>query len=61
MTSSIEEAVSGADVVMMLRVQHERMRGLYLPSLREYFTLFGLTPARMAAQRRTPSSCIPGP
>jgi aspartate carbamoyltransferase catalytic subunit len=46
-TTSIDEAVKDADVVMMLRVQHERMHGLFLPSLREYFTLFGLTPARL--------------
>jgi aspartate carbamoyltransferase catalytic subunit len=43
-TSSLEEAVAGADVVMMLRLQLERMQGLFLPSMREYFTLFGLTP-----------------
>jgi aspartate carbamoyltransferase catalytic subunit len=43
----LEPALEGADVVMMLRVQHERMHGLFLPSLREYFTLFGLTPARL--------------
>jgi aspartate carbamoyltransferase catalytic subunit len=59
-TSSINEAVSGADVVMMLRVQHERMRGLFLPSTREYFTFFGLTPERLAAPRPTSSSCTPG-
>ena len=46
-TTSIDEAVKDADVVMMLRVQHERMHGLFLPSLREYFTLFGLTPKRL--------------
>lgn len=46
-TTSLDEAVKDADVVMMLRVQHERMHGLFLPSLREYFTLFGLTPARL--------------
>jgi len=46
-TTSIDEAVRDADVVMMLRVQHERMHGMFLPSLREYFTLFGLTPARL--------------
>jgi aspartate carbamoyltransferase catalytic subunit len=60
-TTSIDEAVTGADVVMMLRVQHERMRGLYLPSLREYFTLFGLTMARM--RRAAPDAIVmhPGP
>jgi aspartate carbamoyltransferase catalytic subunit len=60
-TSSIDEAVEGADVVMMLRVQHERMRGLFLPSLREYFTLFGLTVERM--RRAAPEAIVmhPGP
>jgi aspartate carbamoyltransferase catalytic subunit len=60
-TTSIDEAVEGADVVMMLRVQHERMSGLFLPSLREYFTLFGLTPARL--ERAAPDVIVmhPGP
>jgi aspartate carbamoyltransferase catalytic subunit len=60
-TSSIDAAVDGADAVMMLRVQHERMRGLYLPSMREYFTLFGLTPERM--RRAAPDAIVlhPGP
>ena len=53
-TSSMDEAVEGADVVMMLRIQQERMHGHFIPSLREYFTLFGLTPERLrrAQQRR---------
>jgi len=60
-TSSIDRAVEGADVVMMLRVQHERMKGLFLPSMREYFTLFGLTPERM--RRAAPDAIVmhPGP
>ena len=60
-TTSIDEAVDGADVVMMLRVQHERMHGLFLPSVREYFTLFGLTPARL--ERAAPDVIVmhPGP
>jgi aspartate carbamoyltransferase catalytic subunit len=59
--TSIDAAVDGADVVMMLRVQHERMRGLFLPSVREYFTLYGLTPVRMA--RAAPDAIVmhPGP
>jgi aspartate carbamoyltransferase catalytic subunit len=60
-TTSVDEAVDGADVVMMLRIQHERMHGHYIPSVREYFTLFGLTPERM---RRAASDAIvmhPGP
>jgi aspartate carbamoyltransferase catalytic subunit len=60
-TSSIDEAVKDADVVMMLRVQLERMQGLFLPSMREYFALFGLTPARLA--RAAPDAIVmhPGP
>ncbi len=60
-TTSIDAAVTGADVIMMLRVQNERMRGLFLPSVREYFTFFGLTPARMG--RAAPDAIVmhPGP
>jgi aspartate carbamoyltransferase catalytic subunit len=60
-TTSIDEALDGADVVMMLRVQHERMSGLFLPSVREYFTFFGLTPARL--ERAAPDVIVmhPGP
>jgi aspartate carbamoyltransferase catalytic subunit len=60
-TTSIDEAIEGADVVMMLRVQHERMTGLFLPSVREYITLFGLTPARL--ERAAPDVIVmhPGP
>jgi aspartate carbamoyltransferase catalytic subunit len=60
-TTSLDEAVDGADVVMMLRVQHERMHGLFLPSVREYFTYFGLTAERL---RRAAAGVIvmhPGP
>jgi len=60
-TSSIDEAVTGADVVMMLRLQHERMRGLYLPSMREYFTLFGLTPDRLSRAASDVIVMHPGP
>jgi aspartate carbamoyltransferase catalytic subunit len=60
-TTSMDDALDGADVVMMLRVQHERMHGLFLPSVREYFTWFGLTPERLA--RAAPDAIVmhPGP
>jgi aspartate carbamoyltransferase catalytic subunit len=60
-TTSIEEAVDGADVVMMLRIQQERMHGHFFPSLREYFNLFGLTAARL--RRASPDVIVmhPGP
>ncbi len=60
-TTSIDEAVRDADVVMMLRVQHERMHGLFLPSVREYFALFGLTPARLERAASDVIVMHPGP
>jgi aspartate carbamoyltransferase catalytic subunit len=60
-TTSVDEAVDGADVVMLLRIQHERMHGHFFPSVREYFALFGMTPARL--RRAQPDAIImhPGP
>lgn len=60
-TTSVDEAVTDADVVMLLRVQLERMHGHFFPSLREYFTVFGMTAKRM--QRAKPDAIImhPGP
>ena len=36
------KGLEGADIVMMLRLQRERMQGSYVPSTREYFHFFGL-------------------
>ena len=60
-TTSIDEAVDGADVVMMLRIQQERMHGHFFPSVREYFSLFGLTRERL--RRAAPDAIVmhPGP
>ncbi len=60
-TTSVDAAVEGADVVMMLRIQRERMHGHFIPSVREYFTLFGMTAARL--RRASPDVIImhPGP
>jgi aspartate carbamoyltransferase catalytic subunit len=57
----IEEAVEGADVIMMLRVQKERGGGLGFPSDREYFEVFGLTPARRRLARKDAIVMHPGP
>src|SRR6476660_4082721 len=46
-TTSVDEAVADADVIMMLRIQQERMNGAFFPSLREYFNVFGMTAARV--------------
>ena len=60
-TTSVEEAVEGADVVMLLRIQQERMHGHFFPSLREYFTLFGMTPARLRLAKPDVIVMHPGP
>jgi aspartate carbamoyltransferase catalytic subunit len=60
-TTAIDEALAGADVVMMLRIQHERMHGHFIPSTREYFTLFGLTPARVRLASPDVIIMHPGP
>jgi len=58
---SLDEALEGADVVMMLRVQIERQGKLSFPSLREYFNTFGLTPERLARARKDVVVMHPGP
>ena len=60
-TTSVDAAVEGADVVMMLRIQLERMEGGFFPSLREYFTVFGMTEARLARARPDVIVMHPGP
>ncbi len=60
-TSSLDAALEGADVVMMLRVQLERQKRGYFPTIREYFQLFGLTEERL--KRAKPDAIVmhPGP
>jgi aspartate carbamoyltransferase catalytic subunit len=60
-TYSIDEAVKGADVVMMLRIQLERMSGGYFPTTREYHQHFGLTEARVRLARKDVLIMHPGP
>ncbi len=60
-STSIDEAVRDADVVMMLRIQHERMHGHFIPSTREYFALFGLTPDRVKLAAPDVIILHPGP
>jgi len=57
----IEEAVEGCDVVMMLRIQRERMTVGLIPSAREYFKLFGLTAQRVALAKPDVIIMHPGP
>ena len=60
-TSNVDEAVTDADVVMMLRIQLERMEGAFFPSLREYFNVFGMTTARLRRARPDVLIMHPGP
>jgi len=57
----VEPALDGADVVMMLRVQRERMEGSFLPSTREYSRTFGLNRARLALAKPDAIVMHPGP
>jgi aspartate carbamoyltransferase catalytic subunit len=56
-----DAALAGADVVMMLRLQSERMSGQFIPSPREYHHLYGLTRRRLA--KAAPEALVmhPGP
>src|SRR4051794_17808009 len=60
-TTSVDEAVADADVIMMLRIQQERMQGAFFPSLREYFNVFGMTSARVSRAKPDVIIMHPGP
>ncbi|MGE0082173.1 MAG: aspartate carbamoyltransferase catalytic subunit [Thiohalomonadaceae bacterium] len=53
--------LAGVDVVIMLRLQRERMQGAYLPTEGEYFDLFGLTPEKLAHAKPDVIVMHPGP
>jgi aspartate carbamoyltransferase catalytic subunit len=59
--NSIDEALEGADVVMMLRMQLERQGKMLFPSLREYFNTFGMTPERLERANDGAIVMHPGP
>jgi aspartate carbamoyltransferase catalytic subunit len=60
-TTSVDEALRDADVVMALRIQRERMAAGLLPSLREYAARYGLTRERLALARSEAIVMHPGP
>jgi aspartate carbamoyltransferase catalytic subunit len=60
-TTRLEEAIEGVDVIMALRLQLERQRQGRLPSLREYARLYGLTRERVALARPDVLIMHPGP
>jgi aspartate carbamoyltransferase catalytic subunit len=59
--TDMNAGLEGVDIVMMLRLQRERMQGSYVPSTREYFHFFGLDHEKLA--RAKPDALImhPGP
>src|SRR5216684_4480729 len=57
----LEEAIAHADVIVMLRLQHERMQGGFIPSLREYSRVWGLSLAKLDHCRPDVLIMHPGP
>jgi len=57
----MREGIGGCDVVVMLRLQNERMKGALLPSAGEYFKHYGLTPAKLALAKPDAIVMHPGP
>ena len=60
-SSDFDAVLGDSDIVMMLRVQRERMAGGFFPTAREYAETYGLTPARLAALKPGAAICHPGP
>jgi len=60
-TYNVEEAIAGADIINLLRIQHERQRKTMFPSIGEYTSLFGLTRARLALTKPEALIMHPGP
>ena len=58
---SMDEGLKGADVVMMLRLQLERMSGAFVPSIREYYRFFGLNAEKLKLANPDAMVMHPGP
>ncbi len=59
--SDMKQGLKDCDIVMMLRLQTERMQGTFVPSTREYFRYFGLDQAKMQAAKPDALIMHPGP
>ena len=57
----MREGLAGADIVMMLRLQRERMNGSFVPSTQEYFAYFGLDQKKLAYAKPDAMVMHPGP
>jgi aspartate carbamoyltransferase catalytic subunit len=56
-----DQAIAGADVIMMLRIQLERQKNIYFPSIREYRNLYSLTKKRYKNAKKNAIIMHPGP
>ncbi len=59
--TDMEEGLAGCDVVMMLRIQNERLTGAAAPSVREFYHLYGLTREKLALAKPEAIVMHPGP
>jgi aspartate carbamoyltransferase catalytic subunit len=59
--NNIKDGIADCDIVMMLRLQQERMKGMFVPSIREYFHFFGLTAEKLAFAKPDALVMHPGP
>jgi aspartate carbamoyltransferase catalytic subunit len=60
-TYDVDEAIRDADIINLLRIQHERQRQTMFPSINEYIQLFGLNKARLAKAKPDALIMHPGP
>jgi aspartate carbamoyltransferase catalytic subunit len=60
-SGDMREGLSDADIVMMLRLQRERMNGSFVPSVQEYFHYYGLDEKKLAYAKRDALVMHPGP
>ena len=59
--SNMKDGLKECDIVMMLRLQNERMQGSFLPSKREYYEFYGLTPENLKFAKKDALIMHPGP
>jgi len=59
--TNMKKGLDSCDIVMMLRLQNERMQGSFLPSKREYYEYFGLTPEKLKYASKNALIMHPGP
>jgi aspartate carbamoyltransferase catalytic subunit len=60
-TYNIEEAIADADIINLLRIQHERQRKTMFPGIGEYANLYGLNKTRLALTKPDALIMHPGP